>query len=246
MTETATAATISTARRPTSFGTVGQPLPGVELKIAEDGEVLIKGPNIFNGYHNERRRHVRRRRGRLAAHRRPRLDRRGRLPLDHRPQEGHHHHRRRQEPHAREHRERPQAEPLDLPGGDARRPPPLPGRADHARRGGDRRRGRQQQGLTARTSSRSRQAARGPRADPGATSTRSNDEVRPGRAGQEVRDPRPRPLAGDRRADADAEGQAQRRQREVRRHVRRALRGLSARVPLRSRAAQTPPVEPLR
>ena len=38
-------------------------------------------------------------------------------------------------------------------------------------------------------------------------------------------DPRPRPLAGDRRADADAEGQAQRRQREVRRPLRRALQG---------------------
>ena len=46
---------------------------------------------------------------------------------------------------------------------------------------------------------------------------RGQREVRAGRAGQEVLDPRPRPLAGDRRADADAEGQAQRRQREVRR-----------------------------
>ena len=41
-------------------------------------------------------------------------------------------------------------------------------------------------------------------------------------------DPRPRPLAGDRRADADAEGQAQRRQREVRRPLRRALRRADA------------------
>ena len=81
---------------------------------------------------------VRRGRGRLAAHRRPRLARRRRLPLDHRPQEGHHDHRGRQEPHAREPRERPQALALDLPGGHARRPPPVPGRADHARPGGDR------------------------------------------------------------------------------------------------------------
>ena len=52
MTETATAATISTIEDH-KFGTVGRPLPGVELKIAPDGELLIKGPNIFGGYHNK-------------------------------------------------------------------------------------------------------------------------------------------------------------------------------------------------
>jgi long-chain acyl-CoA synthetase len=51
MTETATAATVCTIEEH-KFGTVGKPLPGVELKIAQDGEVLIKGPNIFQGYHN--------------------------------------------------------------------------------------------------------------------------------------------------------------------------------------------------
>jgi long-chain acyl-CoA synthetase len=33
------------------FGTVGRALPGVEIKIADDGEVLIKGGNIFAGYY---------------------------------------------------------------------------------------------------------------------------------------------------------------------------------------------------
>jgi long-chain acyl-CoA synthetase len=50
MTETATAAT---GNRPEDFrfGSVGKPFEGVEVKIADDGEVLIKGPNIFKGYY---------------------------------------------------------------------------------------------------------------------------------------------------------------------------------------------------
>jgi long-chain acyl-CoA synthetase len=52
MTETATAATFSTVENH-RFGTVGRALPGVELKIADDGEILIKGANIFAGYHNQ-------------------------------------------------------------------------------------------------------------------------------------------------------------------------------------------------
>jgi len=35
------------------FGSVGKVLPGVELKIADDGEIMVKGDIVFNGYLNQ-------------------------------------------------------------------------------------------------------------------------------------------------------------------------------------------------
>jgi long-chain acyl-CoA synthetase len=35
------------------FGTVGLPFPGVDVRLAEDGEVLLKGPTVFAGYYGD-------------------------------------------------------------------------------------------------------------------------------------------------------------------------------------------------
>lgn len=51
LTETCAATAFNPHDRP-KIGTVGQPLPGSSVRIAEDGEVLLKGPQIFTGYWN--------------------------------------------------------------------------------------------------------------------------------------------------------------------------------------------------
>ena len=52
LSETCAAATLNTpdAYR---FGTVGRPLPGTQVAIAADGEILIRGPHVFGGYYND-------------------------------------------------------------------------------------------------------------------------------------------------------------------------------------------------
>jgi long-chain acyl-CoA synthetase len=50
MTETSTVATCNIPGD-YRFGSIGKPLPGVEVKIGDDGEILLKGANIFQGYY---------------------------------------------------------------------------------------------------------------------------------------------------------------------------------------------------
>jgi long-chain acyl-CoA synthetase len=51
MTETSAAATVNQPSR-NKIGTVGQPVPGVSVRIADDGEILLKGSIIFASYWN--------------------------------------------------------------------------------------------------------------------------------------------------------------------------------------------------
>jgi long-subunit acyl-CoA synthetase (AMP-forming) len=49
MTETTAIASMQPYGKP-KFGTIGKPLPGVEVKIADDGEILLRGDNMVKGY----------------------------------------------------------------------------------------------------------------------------------------------------------------------------------------------------
>jgi long-chain acyl-CoA synthetase len=50
LTETTAPCTANTPSR-TKVGTVGIPIPGTTIRVAEDGEILVKGIGVFRGYH---------------------------------------------------------------------------------------------------------------------------------------------------------------------------------------------------
>ena len=116
MTELSNAATLASPAAART-GAVGQAFPGVELRIADDGEVLVRGPLVMGGYYKDPERtaeavdaegwmHT----GDIGR------ARRRRLPEDHRQEEGADHHLRREEHLARPDRVRAAAAPADRPG----------------------------------------------------------------------------------------------------------------------------------
>ena len=78
LTESTAALTVNTPQEH-KVGTVGRPVPGTTARVADDGELLFRGGQVFDGYWRAEDATAQTLRDRLAAHRRPRRDRRRRV-----------------------------------------------------------------------------------------------------------------------------------------------------------------------
>ncbi len=227
LTETMAAAYLNTRER-FRFGTVGPALDVVECKIADDGEILMRGPSVFRQYYNNPAETAEIGRARRLVPFGRHRPARGRLPAHHRSQEGSDRHRRRQEDRAAGARERAEGALAAVqPGAGLRR------QASVLRRARDIV-GRRAQALRRR---RVRGAGRVARGEGGAAGRDRRAEQEPGvvRIDQEVRDPARGPDRGFRRFHAEAEREAQGRHREVPAGHRRAVPRLAL-PPLGSRS----------
>ena len=52
LTETSPCVTLTDPKETRKPGVVGWPIPGVKIKLSDDGEILVKGPNVMRGYYN--------------------------------------------------------------------------------------------------------------------------------------------------------------------------------------------------
>ncbi|MBT7940658.1 MAG: AMP-binding protein [Candidatus Marinimicrobia bacterium] len=52
LTETSPCCTVTDPNVKRQMGVVGKPIPGISLKLSDEGEILVRGPNVMTGYYN--------------------------------------------------------------------------------------------------------------------------------------------------------------------------------------------------